>query len=39
MLICLGWQGFLGDYIGKLVTILDYKPIEHTFKLREVIES
>ena len=28
MLICLGWQGYLGDFIGKLVAILDYRPVE-----------
>jgi len=39
MLICLGWQGYLGDFIGKLVTILNYKPVELTVKLRAMIEK
>ena len=39
MLICLGWQGYLGDYIGKLVTVLNYKPIELTVRLRAMIEQ
>ena len=38
MLICLGWQGYLGDYIGKLVTILDYRPVELAVKLRATIK-
>lgn len=39
MLICLGWQGYLSDYIGKLVVLLDYKPVELAVKLRELIEK
>jgi len=39
MLICLGWQGYLPDYIGKLVTILNYKPLELTTKLRALIKQ
>jgi hypothetical protein len=37
MLICLGWQGYLENYIPKLVAILNYKPIELTVKLREMV--
>jgi hypothetical protein len=39
MLICLGWQGYLSDYIGKLVVLLDYKPVELAVKLRELVEK
>lgn len=39
MLICLGWQGYLADYIGRLVTLLDYKPVELAVKLRALIEK
>jgi len=39
MLVCLGWQGYLADYVGKLVKILDYKPIELAVKLRALIEK
>lgn len=39
MLICLGWQGYLADYVGKLVTILNYKPIELTVKLRALVKK
>ena len=39
MLVCLGWQGYLPDYIGKLVTILNYKPLELTTKLRALIKQ
>lgn len=37
MLICLGWQGYLSEFIGQLVTILDYRPIERTVKLKALI--
>jgi hypothetical protein len=39
MLICLGWQGYLENYIPKLVLILNYKPIELTVKLREMVKK
>ena len=39
MLICLGWQGYLADYIGRFVTLLDYKPVELAVKLRALIEK
>jgi hypothetical protein len=39
MLICLGWQGYLGDYIGRLVTILNYKGVEHAVKLRALVKK
>jgi hypothetical protein len=39
MLVCLGWQGYLGHYIGKLVTILNYRPVELAVKLRATIEK
>lgn len=39
MLICLGWQGYLGDFIGKLVVILDYRPVELAVKLRATIKK
>jgi len=39
MLVCLGWQGYLSDYIGQLVTILNYKPIELTTKLRALVKQ
>ena len=37
MLICLGWQGYLPEFIGQLVTILNYRPIERTVKLKALI--
>lgn len=39
MLICLGWQGYLSDFIGKLVMILNYKPIERTVKLKALVKQ
>jgi hypothetical protein len=39
MLICLGWQGYLRNYIEKLVTILNYKGVEHAIKLRALIKK
>ena len=39
MLVCLGWQGYLADYIGKLVVVLNYKPLELTTKLRALIKQ
>lgn len=39
MLICLGWQGYLSEYISKLVVLLDYKPIELAVKLKQLIEK
>jgi hypothetical protein len=39
MLICLGWQGYLSSYIGKLVDVLNYRPIELTVKLRAMIKK
>jgi hypothetical protein len=39
MLICLGWQGYLSDFIQKLVMILNYKPIERTVKLKALVKQ
>jgi hypothetical protein len=38
MLICLGWQGFLADFIGELVALLNYRPVELAVKLQETVE-
>jgi hypothetical protein len=37
MLICLGWQGFLKDFIHKLVVILNHTPLEHAEELKRVV--
>ena len=39
MLVCLGWQGYLADYIGKLVIVLNYKPLELATKLRALVKQ
>jgi hypothetical protein len=39
MLICLGWQGYLSDFIQQLATILDYRPVELAVKLRAIVQK
>ena len=38
ILICVGWQGYLADFIGDLVKVLNYRPMELAVKLRATLQ-
>lgn len=39
MLVCLGWQGYLVQYIDKLMLLLNSRPLELAVKMKDLIKK